>query len=229
TPVTSSGVVRAGDTCLSQLEAGDYGSARASFFALSDQQQQQAIQSLTRMPDCFGLEPQWDDPAPRDSQSAWQRFTALYDSKMGVQEEAMNRLKLMSMVTAGKVTGQYDEAQQLVAHIIDLLPTRDNASQRSCQETAECAQPPVFQQHHYDRGTINDMLSAYKTIKAEVADQLPQYFINHNLDSDLQEEIITQVALGSLGSLNGKPTELWQAEIAARLQTEAEEFAQTPV
>uniref|UniRef100_UPI0021475933 hypothetical protein n=1 Tax=Endozoicomonas sp. YOMI1 TaxID=2828739 RepID=UPI0021475933 len=214
-----------------QLEAGDYGSARASFFALSDQQQQQAIQSLTRMPDCFGLEPQWDDPAPRDSQSAWQRFTILYDSKMGVQEEAMNRLKLMSMVSAGKVTSQYDEAQQLVAHIIDLLPTRDNASQRSCQEAAECAQPPVFQQHQYDPGTITDMLSAYKTIKAEVADQLPQYFINHNLDSDLQEEIITQVALGSLGSLNGKavPAGQRQAEIAARLQTEVEEFAQTPV
>ncbi len=229
TPVTSPGAVQAGNACLSQLEAGDYGSARASFFALSDQQQQQAIQSLTRMPDCFGLEPQWDDPAPRDSQSAWQRFTALYDSKMGVQEEAMNRLKLMSMVTAGKVTGQYDEAQQLVAHIIDLLPTRDNASQRSCQETAECARPPVFQQHQYDRGTINDMLSAYKTIKAEVADQLPQYFINHNLDSDLQEEIITQVALGSLGAVHGKPAGQWQAEIAARLQTEAEEFAQTPV
>ncbi len=229
TPVTSPGAVQAGNACLSQLEAGDYGSARASFFALSDQQQQQAIQSLTRMPDCFGLEPQWDDPAPRDSQSAWQRFTALYDSKMGVQEEAMNRLKLMSMVSAGKVTGQYDEAQQLVAHIIDLLPTRDNASQRSCQETAECARPPVFQQHQYDRGTINDMLSAYKTIKAEVADQLPQYFINHNLDSDLQEEIITQVALGSLGAVHGKPAGQWQAEIAARLQTEAEEFAQTPV
>ncbi|MGI2027409.1 hypothetical protein [Endozoicomonas acroporae] len=229
TPVTSPGAVQAGNACLSQLEAGDYGSARASFFALSDQQQQQAIQSLTRMPDCFGLEPQWDDPAPRDSQSAWQRFTALYDSKMGVQEEAMNRLKLMSMVSAGKVTGQYDEAQQLVAHIIDLLPTRDNASQRSCQETAECARPPVFQQHQYDRGTINDMLSAYKTIKAEVADQLPHYFINHNLDSDLQEEIITQVALGSLGAVHGKPAGQWQAEIAARLQTEAEEFAQTPV
>ncbi len=237
TPVTSSGVVRAGDTCLSQLEAGDYGSARASFFALSDQQQQQAIQSLTTMPDCFGLEPRWDDPAPRDSQSAWQRFTALYDSKMGVQEEAMNRLKLMSMVSAGKVTRQYDEAQQLVAHIVDLLPTRDNASQRSCQEAAECtqpeecAQPPVFQQHQYDQGTITDMLSAYKTIKAEVAEQLPQYFINHTLDSDLQEEIITQVALGSLGSLNGKavPAGQREAEIAARLQTEVEEFVQTAV
>ena len=233
TPVTSSGVVRAGDTCLSQLEAGDYGSARASFFALSDQQQQQAIQSLTTMPDCFGLEPQWDDPAPRDSQSAWQRFTALYDSKMGVQEEAMNRLKLMSMVSAGKVTRQYDEAQQLVAHIVDLLPTRDNASQRSCQEAAECTQPepPVFQQHQYDQGTITDMLSAYKTIKAEVAEQLPQYFINHTLDSDLQEELITQVALGSLGALNGKAVPDWQrqAEIAARLQTEVEEFVQTAV
>ncbi|WP_422448625.1 hypothetical protein [Endozoicomonas sp. ALB091] len=226
TPVTSPGAVQASNTCLSQLEAGDYGSARASFFALSDQQQQQAIQSLTRMPDCFGLEPRWDDPAPRDSQSAWQRFTILYDSKMGVQEEAMNRLKLMSMVSAGEVTRQYDEAQQLVAQIVDLLPTRDNASQRSCQEAAECAQPPVFQQHQYDQGTITDMLSAYKTIKAEVAEQLPQYFINQNLDSDLQEEIITQVALGSLGSLNGKAVPDWQrqAEIAARLQTEVEEF-----
>ncbi|MBO9497314.1 hypothetical protein J7438_24985, partial [Thalassotalea sp. G20_0] len=65
TPVTSPGAVLAGNACLSQLEAGDYGSARASFFGLSDRQQQQAIQSLTRMPDCFGLEPQWDDPAPR--------------------------------------------------------------------------------------------------------------------------------------------------------------------
>ncbi|WP_422491512.1 hypothetical protein, partial [Endozoicomonas sp. ALE010] len=68
-------------------------------------------------------------------------------------------------------------------------------------------------------------------IKAEVAEQLPQYFINHTLDSDLQEEIITQVTLGSLGSLNGKavPAGQREAEIAARLQTEVEEFVQTAV
>ncbi|USE38978.1 hypothetical protein [Endozoicomonas sp. SCSIO W0465] len=231
-PSPSPSPSKAGDDCIRQLNVGDYQSARASFLKLSDERQRQAIQSLTELPDLFGLEPQWDDLGPKDSQAAWQRFTALYDSKFAVKEEAMNRMKLAAMIDGHKVTGQPDEAQQLAAQIIHLLPVQQSASQRALgTSTAKSGTTPVFRQHQYDRDKISSMLEAYKTIRKDVTRLLPQHFIAHTLAADLQEEIIALVAIDSLRSLRGKASskQQRQAEIVARLTTEAEEFIKTQV
>ena len=209
--------------CIRHLSDGDYQLARESFFTLSEEQQLQAIEELRALPDCFGLEPREDrlTAEHRDNHEAWQHFTLLYDSKLGAMEEAKNRLKLRSMV-AGATP---EETDLLTRQVINLLPVQPSASEQAQPDDSK--EVPVLLRHTFDPDNILEILATYETIKEEVTEQLPSYFMESTLEPSLKDELIVQIALDSLRSLDGKPAsgQQRQALIADRLRAEAEEFA----
>ena len=211
--------------CIRHLGDGDYQLARESFFTLSEEQQLQAIEELRALPDCFGLEPREDrlTAEHRDDNEAWQHFTLLYDSKLGAMEEARNRLKLRSMV-AGATP---EETDLLTRQVISLLPVQPSASEQAQPDDSK--QVPVLRKHTFDPDNIMEILANYETIKEEVTELLPSYFMESTLDPSLKDELIVQIALDSLRSLEGKPAsgQQRQALIADRLEAEAEEFARS--
>ncbi len=213
--------------CIRHLGDGDYPLARESFLTLSEEQQLQAIEELRALPDCFGLEPREDrlTAEPRDNHEAWQHFTLLYDSKLGAMEEAKNRLKLRSMV-AGATP---EETDLLTRQVISLLPVQPSASEQAQPDDSK--EVPVLLRHTFDPDNILEILATYATLKEEVTGQLPSYFIESTLDPSLKDELIVQIALDSLRSLDGKPASepQRQALIAERLRAEAEEFARTGI
>ena len=213
--------------CLRHLGDGDYQLAWESFFALSEEQQLQAIEELRALPDCFGLEPREDrlTAEHRDNNEAWQHFTLLYDSKLGAMEEAKNRLKLRSMVDGATP----EETDLLTRQVISLLPVQPSASEQAQPDDSK--QVPVLLKHTFDPDNIMEILATYETLREEVTGQLPSYFIESTLDPSLKDELIVQIALDSLRSLDGKPAseQQRQALIAERLRAEAEEFARTEI
>lgn len=213
--------------CIRHLGDGDYRLARESFFTLSEAQQSQAIEELKALPDCFGLEPREQrlTAEHRDNNEAWQQFTRLYDSKLGAMEEAKNRLKLRSMVDGATP----EETDLLTRQVISLLPVQPSASEQA--QPGNSKQVPVLLKHTFDPDNIMEILATYETLKEEVTGQLPSYFIESTLDPSLKDELIVQIALDSLRSLDGKPAtgQQRQALIAERLRAEAQEFARTEI
>ncbi|WBA83352.1 hypothetical protein [Endozoicomonas sp. GU-1] len=159
------------------------------------------------------------------SQRAWQLFNNLYDAKVAVPKEAMNRVKIQAMINRRGLI-EPGETRQLQELVLALLPRQASASDHAkLTIKADQAIPSPAKLHKYQHERIASIISSYSALKAFVAKQFPRVFDHAPIDPELKNELINQIARVSLYALKGKITdESWKAVVMEMLKQEYKEF-----
>ncbi|WP_257283928.1 hypothetical protein [Endozoicomonas sp. SESOKO1] len=234
------------------LTRGQYEPGRKLFMQHSLQHQLGMVQELAALPDYLGVD-YFTEPlaqlksdvqkASRRkaagngeitdlqsfalSQRAWQLFNNLYDAKVAVPKEAMNRVKIQAMINRRGLI-EPGETRQLQELVLALLPRQASASDHARLTTrADQAIPSPAKLHQYHPGQITSIINGYSTIKSFVAKQFPRVFGHAHLDPELKNELINQIARVSLYALKGKITDnSWKTMAMEMLRQEYREFSQ---
>ncbi|USE35358.1 hypothetical protein [Endozoicomonas sp. SCSIO W0465] len=235
---------------INALTRGQYESSRKLFMQQSLQHQLEMVDKLAELPDYLGVDYSAEPLAKLKSdlqkatsrqttgndeitdlqsfalsQRAWQLFNNLYDAKIAVPKEAMNRVKIQAMINRRGLIGPRETSllQQLV---VDLLPRQASASDHAkLTIKTDQAIPSPAKLHHYSPERIASIISGYATLKSFVAEQFPRVFDNTRIDPELKNELISHAALISLDALKGKITDnSWQQTAMETLKQEYKEF-----
>ena len=161
------------------------------------------------------------------SQQAWQLFANLYDSKFAAPAEAINRIKMATMLNRGLIGA--DEARQLGQLILKLLPRRTSASDYVALKQADRqadALTPV-QLHQFDPEQIAGMISSYEALRSYTGEHFAEVFGDSIGTPELREELISFVAQTSLDRLRGSLLSgPWRSVVSQVLRDEFKEFFQ---
>ncbi len=235
---------------INALTMGQYEASRKLFMQQSLQHQLAMVDELAELPDYLGVDYSAEPLAQLKSdlqkatssqtagndeitdlqsfalsQRAWQLFNNLYDAKIAVPKEAMNRVKIQAMINRRGLI-EPRETGLLQELVVDLLPRQASASDHAkLTLKTDQTMPSPATLHHYSPERIASIISSYETLKSFVAEQFPQVFDNISVDPELKNELISHVALISLDALKGKVADnRWQQTAMETLKQEYKEF-----
>ena len=230
------------------MSRGRYDQGEKLFMQLSAGQQFDRVAALAGEPDYLGLDysaepleqlraqmlanerhgrkvPRWQ--LLQFSQRAWQLFANLYDSKFAAPAEAINRIKMATMLNRGLIGA--DEARQLGQLILKLLPRRTSASDyvelKQADRQADAWTP--VQLHQFDPEQIAGMISSYEALRNYTGEHFDEVFGDAIGAPELREELISLVAQTSLDRLRGSLlSDSWRSVVNQVLNDEFTEFFQ---
>lgn len=162
------------------------------------------------------------------SQRAWQLFSHLYDSKFAAPAEAINRIKMATMLRRRSLIDA-NEVHQLSQLFIRLLPRRTSASDyvmvRQVHPAQQAYSQTLVQLHQFDPVQIAEMISSYEALKSYTAEHFAEVFGDSISEPELREELINLVAQTSLEGLRGGLLSgPWRSVAKQALEEEYAEF-----
>ena len=215
------------DPVMTILSRGRYDQGEKLFMQLSLVRQFNRVVALANEPDYLGLDysaepleqlrtdmlnggknghkiPRWQ--SLQFSQRAWQLFSHLYDSKFAAPAEAINRIKMATMLRRRSLIDA-NEVRQLSQLFIKLLPRRTSASDyvmvRQVHPAQQAYSQTLVQLHQFDPVQITEMISSYEALKSYTAEHFAEVFGDSISEPELREELINLVAQTSLERLLG--------------------------
>ena len=204
------------DPVMTILSRGRYDQGEKLFMQLSLVRQFNRVVALANEPDYLGLDysaepleqlrtdmldggknghkiPRWQ--SLQFSQRAWQLFSHLYDSKFAAPAEAINRIKMATMLRRRSLIDA-NVVHQLSQLFIRLLPRRSSASDyvmvRQVHPAQQAYSQTLVQLHQFDPVQITEMISSYEALKSYTAEHFAEVFGDSISEPELREELTDQ-------------------------------------